>query len=183
MKKSSHHQNATPLRPQRGFTLIELMVTVAVAVIMLAVAVPGFKDITRSNKLSTNVNTFVLALRLARSEGIKSGGATLCASNNQTSCAGGDWTRGWILFSDFDLDGTLDAGESIVRVSDAMPAGATLPTASATTVTYAGTGFLNPAGTSLTFVFCGGRTGTGAGRTVAVNRTGRPTTTNYNSCT
>lgn len=181
--KSPYKHNATTTRRQRGFTLVELMVTVAVAVIMLAVAVPGFNEILRSNKLTTNVNGFVQALHLTRSEAIKSGGATLCASDNGTSCNGADWTKGWILFSDFNLDGTLNAGETIVRVSDAMPAGSTLPTASATTVTYTGSGFLNPAGTNLTFVFCGGRTGTGAGRTVTVNPTGRPSTTNYNSCT
>ena len=183
MQTSRHNGSAITLHTQRGFTLVELMVTVAVAIIMLAVAVPGFNDITRSNKLTTHVNTFVLALRLARNEGIKSSGATLCASNNQTSCAGGDWTKGWILFSDFDLDGAVDAGEPIIRVNEAMPTTFTLPTVSATTVTYAGTGFLNSAGASLTVTFCGGRTGTGAGRTVTVSRTGRPTTTNYDSCT
>lgn len=181
--KKTLHQNVMTSISQFGFTLVELMVTVAVAVIMLAVAVPGFNDIMRSNKLTTNVNSFVQALHLTRSEAIKSGGATLCASDNGTSCNGGDWTKGWILFPDFNLNGTLDAGETIVRVNEAMPVGVVLPTASATTVTYAGSGFLNPPGTSLTFVFCGGRTGTGAGRTVSVNRTGRPATSNYNGCT
>lgn len=182
MKNLSDKQTAMMLRPQHGFTLVELMVTVAVAIIMLAIAVPGYNDITRANKLSTNVNAFVQALHLARSEGVKSGGATLCASDNGTSCSGGDWTKGWILFSDFNLDGALGAGETILRVGDAMPSGSTMPTALATQVTYAGTGFLSPAGTNLTFVFCGGRTGTGAGRTVSVNPTGRPNTANYDSC-
>ena len=183
MNKPPYIQSVARPQSQLGFTLIELMVTVAVAIIMLAVAVPGFNDIMRSNKLTTNVNTFVQALHLARSEAVKSGGATLCASNNATSCSGADWTKGWIVFSDFNLNGVLDAGETIVRVSEAMPAGSTLPTVSTTTVTYAGTGFLNPAGLNLTFIFCGGRTGTGAGRSVTINPTGRPTTTNYNSCT
>ena len=65
--KSPYKHNATTTRRQRGFTLIELMVTVAVAVIMLAVAVPGFNEIIRSNKLTTNVNGFVQALHLTRS--------------------------------------------------------------------------------------------------------------------
>ena len=181
--KSPYKHNATTTRCQRGFTLIELMVTVAVAVIMLAVAVPGFNEIIRSNKLTTNVNGFVQALHLTRSEAIKSGGATLCASDNGTSCNGADWTKGWIIFSDFDLNGVVNGSDAIVRVNDVMPSGATLPSATATTVTYAGTGFLNGVAGNLTFVFCGGRTGTGAGRTVVVNRTGRPTTSNYNSCT
>ncbi len=181
--KSPHIHNSNTLRRQTGLTLVELMVTVAVAIIMLAAAVPGFNDIMRSNKLSTNVNTFVQALHVTRSEAVKSGGATLCASNDGASCVGGDWTKGWILFSDFNLDGVLNGADTLVRVNDAMPAGATLPVFSATTVTYAGTGFLNPPQANLTLTFCAGRTGTGAGRTVTVNRTGRPTTTNYNSCT
>lgn len=183
MQISQHRQSATMLHAQRGFTLVELMVTVAVAIIMLSVAVPGFNDMTRSNKLTTTVNTFVLSLRLARNEAIKSGGATVCASKDGTSCSGADWTLGWIVFSDFNLDGVLNGDDTLVRVNEAMPAGTKLPTVSATTATYAGTGFLNPPQVNLTIDFCAGRTGIGAGRTVAVNRTGRPTTTNYDSCT
>ena len=57
--------------PPRGFTLIELMVTLAVAAILLAVGVPGLRNILLSNRLATTANDVVVALNLARSEAIK----------------------------------------------------------------------------------------------------------------
>lgn len=54
-----------------GFTLIELMVTIAVAAILLAVAVPSFRHLIISNRLTTAANNVVTAVTLARSEAIK----------------------------------------------------------------------------------------------------------------
>lgn len=54
-----------------GFTLIELMVTIAVAAILLAVAVPSFRHLIISNRLTTAANDVVTALTVARSEAIK----------------------------------------------------------------------------------------------------------------
>ena len=169
MKKAPHNQNAKTLRPQLGFTLLELMVTVAVAVILLAIAVPAFNDITRANKLSNDVNSIVQALFLARSYT----NTTLCASVDHATCSTvtSDWATGWII---------TNAG-GVVRGSDRPLTGTTI-TASGTAAVYDGRGHLPP-GTTLTFTFCNGRTGVGAGRTVTVSSAGLPTTTNYNGCT
>jgi type IV fimbrial biogenesis protein FimT len=85
-----------------GFTLIELMVVVAIAAILMAVAVPSFRDVTERNRVSTQVNTFVGDLQLARSEAIKRGLAvSLCASSDGGSCLDNNaWNRGWIMFVD-----------------------------------------------------------------------------------
>jgi type IV fimbrial biogenesis protein FimT len=169
-------------RTQRGLTLIEIMVAVGVAIIVIAIAAPNVVDITRANKLSTSVNDFVQAFHLARSEALKAGGATFCSSSDQASCDDADWTKGWIIFSDFDSDGVLDAGEAIIRVGGGLPSTLVI-TADTKRVRYGSNGFLTPAGASWTFNFCGGRKGTGAGRTIALNRSGRPETTAYDSCT
>lgn len=60
-----------PLSGMAGFTLIELMVTIAVAAILLAVAVPSFRHLIISNRLTTAANEVVTALTVARSESIK----------------------------------------------------------------------------------------------------------------
>lgn len=173
MKKTSLKQNIDT-RLLNGFTLVELMVTIAVAVILLATAVPSFNNVMRVNKLSNDVNTIVQALHKARNDARTHGGSALCASANQTSCSSltSDWVTGWIVIN--------SAG--IVGVSDRPLTGTTI-TASGTAATYDDRGRLSPAGSTLTLTFCNGRTGAGAGRTITVNSAGLPTTTNYNGCT
>jgi len=73
----------------RGFTLVELMITMAVAVVLIMIAVPSFKSVILSSKLTTTANDMVGAINLARMEAIKRNANTqLCsdsASNNDTT--------------------------------------------------------------------------------------------------
>lgn len=69
-------------RPVCGFSLIELMVTISVAVILMAIAIPSFIDITVSNKLSSTSNDLISALTAARITAIKSNtNISVCADN------------------------------------------------------------------------------------------------------
>jgi len=106
------------MKTQSGFTLIELMVTLAVGIIILAVGVPAFMNMMSSNQAAGYANDLVGAIRLARSEAVKrAASVTICASNaDQTGCSGNDWNNGWIVFSDDNGDGAYDAGEEIFRV-------------------------------------------------------------------
>lgn len=170
----------------RGFTLIEIMVTVAVTVILLAVAVPNYISFMRSNKLSTNVNTFVQALQFARLEA-RGRGATLCASSDQTTCNSKVWSDGWIVFSDYDSSGTLNGNDEILRVGEAFSAGSTITStatlaADAAKVTFGRQGFNVPAGAVHSFEFCIGRDGKGAGRKVTVNLAGSPLVESLDTC-
>lgn len=90
------------MKRSRGFTLIELMITLVLAAIILTLAVPGFQDIIRNNRAATQANELVTALGLARSEAVKRGArVSLCPSTDQASCiAGPDWSSGWIVFVD-----------------------------------------------------------------------------------
>src|SRR5690606_39053909 len=89
-------------RRSHGVTLIEMMVTLAVAAILLAAAVPSFTSLIQNNRAATQVNDFVTAVHAARGEAIKRGmPVTLCASNNQQGCnAGSTWSNGWVVFED-----------------------------------------------------------------------------------
>ncbi len=81
-----------------GFTLVELVVTVAVLAIMMAMAVPSFTSLINSNRLTSQANELVASLQLARSEAVRRNrSVTLCRTTNGTTCAGaaGKWDR-WI---------------------------------------------------------------------------------------
>lgn len=117
-----------------GFTLIELMVTIAVAVVILTLAVPGFRSIIQNNRAATQANDLVTALGLARSEAIKRGlTVSLCPSSDQATCTGGTaWEEGWIVFLDRDGDGSRDPDgdpdldDLLLRVHAALDGGSTL---------------------------------------------------------
>lgn len=84
----------------KGFTLVELMVTLAVAAVVLALALPSFQRLMQSNRADTIGNEFATALTFARMEALKQARrVTICASNDGVACAGG-WGDGYIVFVD-----------------------------------------------------------------------------------
>ena len=102
-------------RQASGFTLTELMVTVAIAAILAAIALPSFSNVIRNSRMATATNNFIAAVNLARSEAVKTNrGAAICASADGTSC-GTDWAAGWMVFSDPNGDGVPQPAELVLR--------------------------------------------------------------------
>lgn len=134
-----------------GFTLIELIVTMGLAAIILTLAVPSFQTTLQNNRRTTQVNEFISAFNIARSEAIKRGvQVRICKSSDGASCntvtcdAGSGancWEQGWVIFADMNSDGALDAGE-LINVHGALSSKLTLRPSStfADWVAYLGNG-------------------------------------------
>ncbi len=115
MKKYSIHKAKSNINNKnRGFTLIELMVTVSIAAILLSIAVPSFKTMLKNNRVTTSSNEFVAALILARSEALKRNNTvSVCTTTDQQSCSNStDFANGWIVFLNCNDDGSIDNGAS-----------------------------------------------------------------------
>lgn len=116
------------MKPIRGFTLIELVMSIAIVGILLTVGIPSFRELITNNRIVSQTNDFVSDLAHARAEAVRRNTrVTICRSNTGTSCVpSSSWRDGWIVFTDPGGFGTLAAGETILRVHSAMPAGMTL---------------------------------------------------------
>jgi len=104
-----------------GFTLIELLVSLGVAGVLVALAIPDFRQLIYSNQLASRSNRLIGSLQAARLDAINSNQRiTVCASTDGSSCSGTkDWSSGWLVFSDLDNDGAVDSGEPVLNQVEA----------------------------------------------------------------
>ncbi len=159
--------------PQRGLTLIELLVTIAIAAVVMGLAIPGFQAFFRSNTMANVSNEIRGSLMLAREEAIRRGRqVVVCTRTSGPGCTanGTNWSGGWMVFVDTNGNDAFDAGEPILRVSAAVPAGATLRSTFANTVRYARNGQAHADGS---FVACHANQ-LGGARVVLVSRVASP---------
>ncbi|HED16949.1 MAG TPA: prepilin-type N-terminal cleavage/methylation domain-containing protein [Gammaproteobacteria bacterium] len=111
-------------RQQYGFTLMEILVTLVIAVILTTSVIPSFSNMIQRSRIATKTNLLVSFLAIARSEAVKQGmPVTVCASSNGTSCTGGSFADGWIVFVDATNAGTVDDGEKILNVQQQLGGG------------------------------------------------------------
>jgi type IV fimbrial biogenesis protein FimT len=164
---------------QRGFTLPELMCALAIMAGVAGWGVPTFRDLARNAARTREVNEFVQAIYLARSEAMKRNGVvSLCPSPDGTRCAASTaWHDGWIVFVNLDHDSPAarDSGEPLLQVYSAWDAGRI--SANRTTLSFRSFG---QSGVTATVTFCDAR-GSAAARAVIISQTGRPRVSDRNA--
>ncbi|EIK53552.1 type IV pilin [Stutzerimonas stutzeri TS44] len=156
------------MRRSLGFTLTELMVTVAILAIVLSIAVPGFGNLVRQNRAQTQSGLLLNALNLARSESIKRGGPVRITSLNN-----GNWHAGWRVWVDGNTNSTFDNGE-LIRDFPALEGNASL-TSAINEVIFNGQGRLDSvaAGTTVSFAYTMPNLECRHERIISINATGR----------
>ena len=137
-----------------GYTMMELVVTMAIVAILVSLAGPSFTSVTNSNRIAGEVNGLLGDLQYARAEAVKEGlPVTVCASTNGTACSGGNtWQGGWIVFADANGNAAVDAGEAILRVQQAFRSTDTFVASNAVAaITFNREGFANGFGAGSLF--------------------------------
>ncbi len=104
---------------RKGFTVIELMVALAVVAILFSLGVPAFRDYSLRQQMNTSISALHSDLLYGRSQAIYRNTQVLaCPGSPSGGCVeSSDWTRGWIVFSDFNGDRQHQDNEDILRHS------------------------------------------------------------------
>lgn len=150
------HADHARARGKNGFTLINLMLTLAIAGIAMTIGVPALNNLAARGQQTAEINSLVRHLHLTRSHAIKTGvNHVLCPSADGLACLGASqWDRGYILFQDKNKDGVRDPGEELLqayRSTSEISIGMN-STSGRTQVTYRQDGF--SVGSNLTLTFC-----------------------------
>jgi type IV fimbrial biogenesis protein FimT len=160
------------MQPARGFTLWELLCTLGIAAVALTAGVPAFQTLVLDARLTADVNGWILAVQLARSEAAKRGRPVIvCKTDDTRRCGGADLPvdAGWMVYVNLDDDypPQRSATEPLLYIHE--------PELTGTVTSNRPYYEFRPGrrSTNGTTVFCD-RRGPGAAKAVIVSYTGRP---------
>lgn len=153
---SSQASYNNSLTTSTGFTLLELITTLAVFAIITSTGIPALQAFMSTNRLAVHINSFAGAMAFTRSEAIKRNQhVVICKSDNQHTCNNKtQWHAGWIIYEDINRNRKRDDDETLLQVQSRFSGGLTLEYrafGSRNYVTYRPSGYTLTNGT---FIFC-----------------------------
>lgn len=161
-------------RDSRGFTLVELLMVLAIVAVLSTLAVPAFGALIGRTQARVARNVLETSLNQARIAAVNHGGhVVVCPSLDAERCARATtWHQGWILYVDLDHDRVRADREPLLAVGQVHSRGVAIVSSSGRLVLdYAPDG--SAAGTNLTLTVCDRRSGAGGASTVVVSASGR----------
>jgi type IV fimbrial biogenesis protein FimT len=177
---STPYKNRSTQISSLGFTLVELLVALAVFSILLSLAAPSSRNMVTNSRLSTQTNEMVTFFSLARTEALKRSTEVRVIPVDSL-----DWSRGMSIIADANKDGDFTDPGDIIRIASALE-GASSLTADGTNnlsnpyVTFNSRGALQPTGDTFSFLLsppvCTGQ----QTRLITVVTTGHPSSTRQN---
>ena len=109
-------------RQHGGFSLYELLMTLALAALLVSIGLPSFSSLLARNRQAVEINALFHAFHLARKQSImRRKVVSLCPSRDGETCLDDkDWSTGWIMFENTDRDSPphVDPGEMVLRAHD-----------------------------------------------------------------
>lgn len=120
----------------KGFTLIELMIVITLVGLLLALAVPNFRDFVRRNRLAAQSNEFIAAVQFTRAEAIRRNRSVSLRATDASDNSN-EWGKGWQVVD------VLAADTTLLREAPALPGSLALDSSnSANVITFNSSGLL-----------------------------------------
>ena len=114
-------------RASAGFSIIEIMIVLAILGIIVAMAAPSLRDFIRTNRLTTTSGSLSADLAFARNESIRRNQSVLVCRAEGCGSTGTNWAAGWLICYDNDANGACDASTDTnpnpIRQRGALPTG------------------------------------------------------------
>jgi type IV fimbrial biogenesis protein FimT len=161
------------LTRNNGFTLLELMITIAIVAILIAIATPSFTRMMISHSVSSDQDTLFSLILTARSEAINRGRrVSLCKSTDLVACdSSADWTDGFIVFYDANGDGVINGVDKILKINEKLDKDISLAFNGGDFLTFNSLG--RPESNIGTFTFSHSSGNTDYQRIITLTKTGR----------
>ena len=159
----------------KGFTLIELMTSIAIISVLLALASPSFSEFVKNNKIATSAKNFYSDLNYAKSEALKGSAVVVMKPTTGTS-----YNNGWQIFVDVNGNGVYSTGDTILRQQDKLSTNLVVNVGAQSSISFNSYGEINSS-VPVNFNFCDNRTGN-TGKNIVVNPVGLIKIVDNSSC-